>query len=98
MWVGRDRSFRKWNVYKDTRAVVWRTHYLYLPRLLRNRLVTLVQHAEVLLTGQLQVHRLTIACLGNCVLDVFGGSGFLAKAWVCVAVCSAQKVGPRYDV
>ena len=48
--------------------------------LLRNKLITIAQRAEVLWTKQLQVGRLTNAWLGEHTIDVFGGNGFLTKA------------------
>ena len=69
--------------------------------LLRNKLITIAQRAEVLWTKQLQVRRLTNAWLGEHTIGVFGGNGFLTKATNLLGLRGyvlGTKFGPRYDV
>ena len=66
------------------------------PRPLRDKQET---RAEELLMQRLQVHRLASA--GKYMIDVFGGSCFLAKTknhWGLCGYVVDTKFGPRYDV
>ena len=83
-----------------TKAVVWRPTTT-LPHPLRDKLETLAQRIDALLTKTTTILAAHKRVTGKCMLDVFGGSGFLAKATNHLGLRGYvldTGVGPRYDV
>ena len=76
--------------------------YHSLPRPLRSKLEALARLAEVLLTRQLQVRRLSDSFItGNYMFDVFGGLAYVAKTTnhLCLrGYVLDAKFGPKYDL
>ena len=90
---GQWRAFSSVTRYDKSSRLAANHHSL--PRPLRDKLETLEQRAEVLLTKRLQVQRLTSASLVSVCLTCSVAS--LQKpriSWVCVAMCSTRSLNP----